>query len=127
MTRIIALSSQVGMLDDTQVLEQAIENIKRHFCFLGLMEQFNESIQLLAKKLHWQRNFRSIPHLFSIPHLLKNSKKCLPLDTPTQAALEKYNRLDILLYNYVSQNVFPQQSVKKSKKLRNYYPFSLFR
>ncbi len=97
-TRIIAPNGQPGLLDDTRVLKQALENIEKHFCMVGLMEQFAESIDLLGKKLGWQSSYK-------IPHLNVVAKKHIQeVDAQTQAALEKYNRLDMLLYEHIRHN-----------------------
>lgn len=145
MTRIIAAYGQTGMLDDIGVLEQALDNIDKHFCLIGLMERFPESVNLLRQKLGWQTT-HTIPYLNLTPtkplvleqtfellekhiyfrrlirqltepmNLLGNklgwkfpsfnvssSRHLQPIDAQTQAALEKYNRLDLLLYEYVNQ------------------------
>lgn len=102
MTRIITSSGQAGMFDDTVMLEQAIENLNKHFCFIGLTEKFAESISLLSKKLGWKSS-HAIPYFNVDP--AKHSRE---IDAKTQAALDKYNRLDKLLYEYVSRT-FPSQ------------------
>jgi hypothetical protein len=137
-TRIIACCGLPGMLDDTRVLEQALDNIEKHFCFVGLVERFAQSVTLLGKKLGW-KSAHAIPYLnvntniekrfcvvglmerfaqsvtllgkklgwkssYAIPYLNVNTTKPLhQIDAQTQAALEKYNRLDMLLYEHVSQ------------------------
>ena len=104
MVRIITCSSKVGILDDNDVLEQAIENIEKHFLFVGLVERLIESVTLLGRKLNW-------PSLPIIPHLLKDpAKNQLQIDAETQLALEKYNRLDLLLYEYVSSRFIVESS-----------------
>jgi hypothetical protein len=96
MVRIITCNDKVGILDDNDVLEQAIENIEKHFYFIGLVERLGESITLLGQKLCWQSTH-------TIPHLVKDpASNPLQIDAETQLALEKYNRLDLLLYEYIS-------------------------
>jgi len=94
MTRIIAPSGYDGMLDDNKVLKQALENIENHFLFVGLSENFAESIDFLGKKLKWK-------YSHDIPYLNVDPNKQSEIDSQTIAVLEKYNRLDILLYEYV--------------------------
>lgn len=106
MVRIITCNGKVGMLDDNNVLEQAIENIKQYFYFIGLVERFDESVTSLGQKLGWQST-HTIPHLIKDP--INNQ---LQIDGETQLALEKYNRLDLLLYEYVS-NRFINSNVNK--------------
>ncbi|MDM8564354.1 sulfotransferase family 2 domain-containing protein [Candidatus Halobeggiatoa sp. HSG11] len=97
-TRMLAAYHTNNLLDDERVLEQALENIDKHFCVVGLMEKFAESVNLLGKKLDWQS-------AYEIPYLNVVAKKHIQeVDAQTQAALEKYNRLDILLYEHVSKN-----------------------
>jgi hypothetical protein len=97
MTRVIAPYKPNDLLDDDRVLEQAIENIEKHFCFVGLVEKMTDSVELLGKKLGWTSSY-DIPFLNAVP-----KKHIAQVDPQTKAALEKYNRLDILLYQYVSQ------------------------
>jgi len=96
-TNALTLDKQF-LLDDKRVLEQALENIDKHFCMVGLMERFAESVDLLGKKLDWQSAYE-IPHLNVV-----SNKHIQEVDAQTQAALEKYNRLDMLLYEHVSLN-----------------------
>jgi hypothetical protein len=134
-TRIIATYGKEDMLDDTKVLEQALENIEKHFCFIGLVERFTESVNLLGQQLGWRTAYTTVPYLNVIPtkplffektlenlerhihfrgwlervtHFLNrnqaDSKYLNQVDEQTQIAIEKYNRLDILLYQRVSEN-----------------------
>ncbi|HEC84763.1 MAG: hypothetical protein DRR08_26700 [Candidatus Parabeggiatoa sp. nov. 2] len=104
-TRIIACCGLPGMLDDTRVLEQALDNIEKHFCFVGLVERFAESVNLLGKKLGWKSSH-------TIPYLNVDTTKPLhQIDAQTQAALEKYNRLDMLLYEHVNQRYIMKYSL----------------
>jgi hypothetical protein len=96
-TRMIAPYKPNNQFDDDRVLEQAINNIDKHFCLVGLVEKMAESVDLLGKKLGWQTSYK-IPYLNVVPN--KHIEK---IDAPTKAALEKYNRLDIQLYQYASQ------------------------
>jgi len=98
MTRMLAPYQPNDLLDDERVFEQALENIDKHFCMVGLMEKFAESVDLLGKKLGWQSS-PEIPHLNVV-----SNKHIQEVDAQTQAALEKYNRLDMLLYEHVSRN-----------------------
>jgi len=134
-TRMIAPYGEEQMLDDSLVLEQALENIDQHFGFIGLVEKFTESVNLLGAKLGWKTAYPRIPYLNLTPtqpfwfektlenlerhihfrswlkkmKLLQNdktSKYCDKVDEQTRVALKKYNRLDILLYQYVKNTLF---------------------
>jgi hypothetical protein len=95
--RILTCNGQLEMLDDTSALQQAIENINQYFSFVGLMEQFRESVIRLGQQLGWQTPLE-IPYLNEDP-----TKTRQTIDAQTQAALERYNRLDMLLYQHVSR------------------------
>jgi len=124
-TRIIAGYGQPDMLDDNSILEQAIKNLEQNFCFVGLMEKFAESVNRLGNQLGWKHSY-NIPDLkvhtpfqkivarlrnqlgwkvsYTIPYLNVGSTQSIhQMDAKTQAALEKYNRLDILLYQFVGE------------------------
>ena len=124
-TRIIACYGQPGMLDDNSILEQAIKNIEQHFCFVGLMEKLADSVNRLGNQLGWKSSY-TLPDLnahspfqkivarlgnqlgwkssHTIPYLnVGTTQPIHQMDAKTQAALEKYNRLDILLYQFVSE------------------------
>ncbi|RKZ88835.1 MAG: hypothetical protein DRR19_12120 [Candidatus Parabeggiatoa sp. nov. 1] len=96
-TRLLTAQGQPDLFDDTQMLEQALANIEKHFCFVGLVEKFAESVALLGKTLGWQSSYE-IPYINVDP-----TKHLHQIDAQTQAALEKYNRLDLLLYEQVSR------------------------
>ncbi|EDN68566.1 conserved hypothetical protein [Beggiatoa sp. PS] len=99
MTRMIAPYKPNDLLDDDRILEQAIDNIEKQFCFVGLVEKMAESVELLSKKLGWPSSYE-IPYLNAVP-----SKQIDKVDAQTKAALEKYNRLDILLYQHIQQQL----------------------
>lgn len=97
-TRILANYAPADYLDDDAVLAQAIVNLQQYFYFVGLSEQLEQGVNALKTELHWQVD--EVPRLNINPHPAN-------LDAPTIAALEKFNRLDLLLYNYVKQHFNP--------------------
>lgn len=101
-TRILAGYAPSQMLDDEAVLAQAIANLERHFCFVGLSEHLEVGVQTLKTAFEWQMD--EIPRLNINPHPVT-------IDAATFATLEKYNRLDVLLYNYVKQH-FDQTTLR---------------
>ncbi|MCK5719459.1 MAG: sulfotransferase family 2 domain-containing protein [Thiomargarita sp.] len=95
MTRIIASCGYSRILNDDSVLQQALENIKQYFFFVGLTENLAESVDFLGKELRWK-------HSYNIPYVnVDPSEKPHKIDEQTLTALKKYNRLDILLYEYI--------------------------
>lgn len=101
-TRILTGYAPSQMLDDDAVLAQAIANLERHFCFVGLSEQFEVGVQTLKTAFGWQ--------IGEVPQLNVNPQS-MSIDAATLATLEKYNRLDLLLYNYAKQH-FDQTTLR---------------
>lgn len=109
--RILAGNGQEGMLDDDAVLKQTIENIRQHFYSVGLMEKFSTSLTTLAQKLSWQ-----LPE--ALPYVnVKPAAQIYQIDRRTKAALIKYNRLDLQLYQQATK-AFPRivEKVRPSKR-----------
>ena len=87
---------------DRSVLERAKENLRTNFCFVGLTEQFNASLLLLARELGW-----------SLPvHVKKNAsqgkRQPASIDARTRALLREANALDLELYEFAKQ-LFDEQ------------------
>lgn len=101
-TRILTGYAPSQILDDEAVLAQAIANLERHFCFVGLSEHLEMGVQTLKTAFNWQ--IGKIPRLNINPHPVT-------IDAATLATLEKYNRLDLLLYNYVKRH-FDQTTLR---------------
>jgi len=97
-TRILTSYAPPSMLDDDAVLAQAIANLHRHFCLVGCSETLEIAVQTLKTAFDWQIN--DLPRLNINPHPVH-------LDAATLATLEKFNRLDLLLYNYVQRHFDP--------------------
>lgn len=80
-------------------LAKAIENIEKYFSFVGLVERYSESIDLMAT-------------LFGLPGLKENhvnrtgkkSRENHGLSTAAVSKIRKMNQLDQALYNWVSNN-----------------------
>lgn len=103
--------AQMGDLDialeqarySSDTLDLAIENMKRYFCMVGILEQFDETCLLLQKVLGWK---------FPIGHIQSNKAKCQAMreEIPkrTLAFIEKHNELDLQLYEYAKMNFSKQ-------------------
>jgi hypothetical protein len=109
----IALSSDNGMTrfiagkdrDDVaygkcspEMLEEAKENLNRHFLAIGLTERFDESIILFKRLLGWEK--MPFYHLININ---KQKPKQRQLTDSELSCIKKYNGLDIELYNYAKR------------------------
>ncbi len=73
-------------------LEQAIENLEKHFLSVGINEMFDQSILVLARKLGWK----------GLPYYTRkntNRRKTAIPDADIDV-IREYNRYDIELYRY---------------------------
>jgi GT2 family glycosyltransferase len=82
--------------DDPIILNKAIDNIKKHFLFVGTKENIEQDINKLNSILNIDTNL-NIPKI----NVSKDEKV---LDNNTIDLIKKYNDLDISLYNYIVQN-----------------------
>jgi hypothetical protein len=99
MTRILANYWQEDRLDDSQYVDKALENLN-NFYYVGLLEKFNESIEQLGNKLNWKTRYE-------VPFVNANTyEKQLKIDSTTQAVLEQYNHLDLLLYEAIKSKYY---------------------
>jgi hypothetical protein len=98
MTRIVAGNTSLEYLDDDRVLDQALENLREHFLFAGISERFDESVQVMARRLNWSRPLpKTNPRVNVLPK--SNAPR---LDRETIDLIERENRLDRLLYQAVA-------------------------
>jgi Galactose-3-O-sulfotransferase len=75
-------------------LDTAIRNLtERYFCY-GILERFEESIELFQRRFGWDRRAEISPQ-----QTTKSRPALDELDDATRAALEESNRLDCLLYD----------------------------
>jgi hypothetical protein len=98
---------QVKKLAGSADLERAIEALERKVCFTGLVERFDESLVMLKRCLgdpaldvsYERRNTAS-----------RNAiKKQLLSDPSSRQKLEAANALDLQLYDYVVDRLYPAQ------------------
>ena len=99
MVRIISGYPSTETTDDITILENAIANIEQHFAFVGLTERLRTSVNILAQRLSWGRQLR-IPRLNITPPFPE-------IDAATSATIKEYNRLDLMLYEYVEKHFLP--------------------
>lgn len=77
-------------------LQQALDNIEKHFLFVGLTERFDESIVLMSRALGWP-----MPYYWK-QNRGKNKKPEI-LNEADIAAVKAYNQYDLLLYEKMKQ------------------------
>ncbi len=77
------------------LLEQAIANLERHFCVVGLQERFDESVVLLRRALGWK-----IPPLYRRRNVGRRPSAEAGLSAETLRIVQEHNALDLQLYEY---------------------------
>ena len=80
-----------------EIVRQAKDNIDKYFAFVGLNDQFDESLILMKRKFNW-----SWP-MYARKNVNKSRKK---KDEESQQALDLiayYNKMDIEVYDYCKQ------------------------
>ena len=82
--------------NDPVLLDAALDNIQRHFYFVGLMERLPEAVEVLGHRLGWD-DHSDIPKI----NINKN-KKLTEINEETRALIEEYNRLDMRLYEQIA-------------------------
>lgn len=97
MTRILAGHTGLEYMDDDQVLEQALHNLREHFLFAGISERFDDSLRSMARCLGWTR-----PLPPQTPRVNVSPRSGISgLGAETRSLIERENRLDRLLYQAV--------------------------
>lgn len=91
------------------LLKLAIANIDRYFSVVGITEYFDESLLLMASRFGWKRLWYTKSNVNTKKPKHKISKEELYI-------LEKYNKMDILLYNYVRERF--EKALKETKGLK---------
>ena len=84
-------------LDD--MLAVAKQNLQKHFLVVGVQERFDESLLLLQSKLGWKKP----PFYYRRNTNRSKSYAQLGVSADTLATIEKYNQLDLQLYEYANQ------------------------
>jgi hypothetical protein len=94
----------ISGIDDTEqnMLEKALENIEKHFSFVGLQEKFDESLLLLSKLYGWGTPY------YKSQNVTKNRISVSELDNDTKKTIQELNNGDIILYNTIEQKINAQ-------------------
>jgi hypothetical protein len=80
------------------LLDKAKENIRDYFDLVGLSERFDESLFLLARALGWPR----MP-VYERANVTRARPAVRELAPQTRQAIEEYNQLDMVLYEWAQQ------------------------
>lgn len=81
------------------MLERAIDNINKHFSFVGTLEKFDEGLALLKAMYHWDTPF------YKITNKTINRPQLDDLDSATLEAIKEFNKEDIILYEMFSNKL----------------------
>ena len=120
---------QVQHIAKCQDLDKALEEISSRYLFVGLSERFAESLLVLERLSPYRLDIR-----FKHMHVAKdNTAKQEVLDNPVLCRLlEESNRLDLELYSFVRDRLYPEQragagleprEVDEKELLTTSYPF----
>ena len=76
------------------MLDVAIERLEEAFAFVGIVEQFDESLVLLRRTLNWRGCY------YVASNVTKRRRRTQELQTAELALLNEYNELDCELYRH---------------------------
>lgn len=105
---------EISGINDTDeaMLAKALENIEKHFSFIGLVEKYDESLILLQKiyglKTPYYKSLNKTPFRITLKDL----------DEKTLNAISEFNRGDIKLYNTIEKRFNNELNNLKLKNLR---------
>jgi hypothetical protein len=85
------LDGSVGVISEPELLDVALQNASERFVFVGFVEEFALSVNLLFERFGWTR-----PD--SLPFLNRLVSCQADVDDETLELVRHYNRLDSLLY-----------------------------
>ena len=97
MVRILSGHVDAGVTHDRGLLDRARANLDTHFDAVGITERIDESVALIGRALGW-------PALPAVPRINVTPRRdSFVLDEETRAEIERYNALDIELYDRVAR------------------------
>jgi len=80
-----------------EILEKAKNNIKEHFSIVGLTEEFDKTLALLKRMFKWKVS------TYKKQNVTKNRPQMKEIPKKDLQIIEKYNYLDIALYDYIKK------------------------
>lgn len=137
LTHDASFNRQTRIVAGTADLNLAKEMLKENFFLVGIVEEFDEFLIHLKKKL--------LPFQLKINYRLQNvSKKNSAIRKNIDKEIDQYykkivnrNKLDLELYNYVKNNLLPEEKriygpkfdfeVDRQKKIKKKYPRAMLR
>jgi len=94
----------ISGIDDKEelMLEKALENIEKHFSFIGVTDKYNECLILLQHIYNW-----STPY-YMVKNKTTNRPMVDKIDDKTIAAINDYNKADNQLYEIIERRISKQ-------------------
>lgn len=106
----------ISGINDTEdnMLNKALENIEKHFSFVGLLEHFDESLILLKKHYSWKTPY------YKIENQSKKKVQKDNIDSKTVSLIKNLNNGDCKLYSIIEEEFLTKCSAVKDmpQKLR---------
>ncbi|MGM0649323.1 MAG: sulfotransferase family 2 domain-containing protein [Bacteroidota bacterium] len=105
---------QTKMIAGGEDVEKAKRLLRDYYFFVGLTERFDDSLKLLSIVCPEKLNLKYKKKLMVQDNSIKNE---LINTTKTLQILKDTNKLDLELYNYVSNDLFPERLKAHDKEL----------
>ncbi|TKJ40777.1 hypothetical protein CEE37_07370 [candidate division LCP-89 bacterium B3_LCP] len=96
----------------SEAVEIARENLQKHFSFVGITEEFDESLIFLKRMYNW-----STPYYIR-ENVTNNRPKTESLTPEERAVIEEYARMDIELYEHI-RSEFEERLSQQDGTFRN--------
>lgn len=103
------------------MLNTAKSNLLNQYAVFGITERFDESIILMKRHFNWQYPF------YYKMNTISNKPLKEQLSLSTRRAIEKYNGLDVELYNFATgkfQEIVEQQNGTYQQELNNFMRYN---
>lgn len=107
---------QVKYIAGEENLSKTKKIIKDEFSFVGITEKFDESLQLFKTIYSQPLNINYKKMIIAKDNKIKNN---ILNDPELVEIVKKYNQLDLKLYNYVLQEIFPKRKNRIISKIDN--------
>lgn len=96
----------------SDLLDRAIENLERHFVWVGLTEQFEQSLLLLAATMGWR-----FPH-YQSGMVSKRDPRSHATDAATIQTWRELNDLDCKLHAYAQERLAKELGMRRGWRAR---------
>ncbi|MEM7756955.1 MAG: sulfotransferase family 2 domain-containing protein [Cyanobacteria bacterium P01_A01_bin.40] len=105
--------NQESAFNGSEILEQAKKNLQEYFSVVGIQEKFDESLLMLRNKLAWKK----MPYYYR-RNTNRTKSYRQEISNSTRAVIEKYNELDLELYEYATK-IFEQKLKQQNGKIEH--------